>query len=166
MSLPYVARDWVLIVVSALLAVACLWLTWRVPGSSWFGAVFFGFCFSVAVLLPFWERKQAQLFRERVIFDDQGVQRFQRGKVIESIRWEAVAEIRIDTTDAGPFDEDVFWFFVGKEKDSGVLIRAGADGVAELFEHLQRFPGFDHRQVAVAMGCVENARFTVWSADS
>jgi len=54
-------------------------------------------------------RKQA---RETVQVDENGVLRVD-GPVREQIKWDEVVEIRIITTDEGPFREDVFFALVG-----------------------------------------------------
>ncbi|HEX6239865.1 MAG TPA: hypothetical protein VFZ61_03180 [Polyangiales bacterium] len=78
-----------------------------------------------------------------------------------AIAWDQLVRIEIVTTDQGPFQEDVFWFFVnadgsacsipGGEVDDGVMGRVSA------------LPGVHFDAIIQAMGSCEDARFLVWS---
>ena len=48
-----------------------------------------------------------------VTFDDTGVQRVSPEGGVEEVTWDHLAEVRIVTTDEGPFGEDVYWLLVG-----------------------------------------------------
>jgi hypothetical protein len=74
--------------------------------------------------------------------------------------WDDVQSVEIRTTDAGPWVEDVF--LVLRAAESVCVVPQGAEGFAELFEHLQQWPGFDNMAVISAMGCAENATFVCW----
>jgi len=64
------------------------------------------------------------------------------------------------TTDEGPWNEDVFWLFIGRN-GSGCALPGGAAG-DDVFERLKRLPGIDYEAVITAMGSAENASFEVW----
>lgn len=78
----------------------------------------------------------------------------------ETVRWEDVQRIVIRNTDSGPFDEDVFFCLETEEGTS--VIPQGADGVPELLERLQQFPGFNNEAVIDSMGCTDNKLFLCW----
>src|SRR6266480_3322286 len=103
-------------------------------------------------------RKQA---RETVQVDENGVLRVD-GPVREQIKWDEVVEIRIITTDEGPFREDVFFALVGSN-GKGCLVPHDAAARTKLLEELQvRFAGLDNETVIKAMGSTSNDNFLVW----
>jgi len=103
-------------------------------------------------------RKQA---RETVQVDENGVLRVD-GPVREQIKWDEVVEIRIITTDEGPFREDVFFALVGTN-GKGCLVPHDAAARTKLLEELQvRFAGLDNETVIKAMGSTSNDNFLVW----
>ena len=103
-------------------------------------------------------RKQA---RETVQVDENGVLRVD-GPVREQIKWDEVVEIRIITTDEGPFREDVFFALVGTN-GKGCLVPHDAAARTKLLEELQvRFAGLDNVTLIKAMGSTSNDNFLVW----
>jgi len=103
-------------------------------------------------------RKQA---RETVQVDENGVLRVD-GPVREQIKWDEVVEIRIITTDEGPFREDVFFALVGTN-GKGCLVPHDAAARTKLLEELQvRFAGLDNETVIKALGSTSNDNFLVW----
>lgn len=84
------------------------------------------------------------------------------GSIREQIRWDDVEEIRIITTDGGPYSEDVFFALVDDQK-KGCLIPHDAAVHYKLLERLQsRFDGLDNEGVIGAMGSTSNANFLIW----
>ena len=55
----------------------------------------------------------------------------------EKITWKDVEEIGIVTTDEGPWVEDVFWFFLGPNKEQDCVVPSESLGIKELMEELQ-----------------------------
>ena len=103
-------------------------------------------------------RKQA---RETVQVDENGVLRVD-GPVREQIKWDEVVEIRIITTDEGPFREDVFFALVGTN-GKGCLVPHDAAARTKLLEEVQvRFAGLDNVTLIKAMGSTSNDNFLVW----
>ncbi len=98
---------------------------------------------------------------EMVQIDSAGVSRVV-GSVREQIRWNDIDEIRIITTDSGPYAEDVFFVLVDAEK-RGCLVPHDAAVQFKLLEQLQsRFEGLDNAAIIKAMGRTSNADFLVW----
>lgn len=71
--------------------------------------------------------------------------------------WSWVREIRIRTTDEGPFLDDFFWVFVDLAGEERV-----APDLPGLLEQLQGLPGFDNQAVIEASGCTEQREFLCW----
>ena len=100
---------------------------------------------------------------DQVTVDDTAVRQVSPEGGVKEVRWDDLAEVGIVTTDAGPFDEDVYW----------MLIDAGGEGIAvpssavtdELLDRLQTLPGFDNEQMIHAMSSTEDARFVCWQRD-
>lgn len=78
----------------------------------------------------------------------------------KSMNWEAVKGVMLQTTDEGPFVEDVFWHICGEHKV--LTYPASAIGVDDLMKRLQKLEGFDSRTLLRAIGCCENEQFVLW----
>jgi hypothetical protein len=76
----------------------------------------------------------------------------------DAIAWRDLAEVRIVTSNDGPFAEDVFFVLIARG-NGFVVPHANVDGI---LPRLQKLPGFDHRRMIEAMGSTEDASFTVW----
>lgn len=84
---------------------------------------------------------------------------------IERVRWEDLKSVTIVTTDQGPFLEDVF--FVFETKDAGVVISQEWSVKLKLLDLMEKkLEGVDNEQFIAAMGCTDNARFTIWDASN
>jgi hypothetical protein len=98
---------------------------------------------------------------ETIQVDDSGVLRID-GKIKEQIGWNSVDEIRIITTDKGPYQEDVFFVLIDLD-GSGCLIPHDAAVRTKLLQELQaRFPSLDDGMVIKAMGSTSNNTFLLW----
>jgi hypothetical protein len=91
--------------------------------------------------------------------DDDVVLRWPRGPN-ETVLWSDVQRIVIRNTDSGPFDEDVF--FCLETGEDTFVIPQGADGVPELLERMQQFPGFNNEALIDSMCCTDNKLFLCW----
>jgi len=99
---------------------------------------------------------------ECVTFNEDVVTRARPDGVEETIRWADLHEVGILTLDEGPSQEDVFFLLVAADGRSGCCIPQSADGSEQLFERLQRLPGFDNEAVFKAMGSTSSGRFVCW----
>lgn len=98
---------------------------------------------------------------QRVVIDEVGVRRLVRDETRESVRWSHVVNVRIATTDEGPFLEDFYWLL--QEADgAGCAIDSSLAATCDLLARLQRLPRFDNRAVMAASGSTANARFLCW----
>ena len=103
--------------------------------------------------------------RASVTFDDEAVTCRRPNGLVERVRWAELQVVLIETTDAGPWGDDVLWVLAGE--GSGCVVPSEAEGMGELLERLQRLPGFRNSAVIDAMGCAENRIHIIWNrADS
>lgn len=84
----------------------------------------------------------------------------------ESVAWDDLQAVIIETNDSGPWGVDVWWLLVGRDGSSGCAIPQGASGDAALLSALQELAGFDNTQFIAAMSCTENRRFLCWRRPS
>jgi len=134
----------------------CAWeaiqgqITWTLP------AVFAGIA-----LLIYVEPRLRRREVETVQVDDVGILRVE-GSIREEVSGESVTEIKLITTDAGPYGEDVFFVLIGTD-GKGCLVPHAAAIRTKLLEVLQvRFPNLDDAAVIAAMGCTSNNNFLLW----
>lgn len=80
----------------------------------------------------------------------------------ESVTWNALKAVVVETNDTGPWGTDVLWLLIGEELKSGCVIPQGADGEKELLNRLQALPGFDNEALIEAMGSASNRKFLCW----
>jgi hypothetical protein len=85
------------------------------------------------------------------------------GGSTSSLRWENIERVVIRTTDAGPFDDDVF--FVVQAAGTTYVIPQGAAGTNQLRERLQQLPDFDNEAIINSMGCTDNQEFVCWERE-
>jgi hypothetical protein len=95
-----------------------------------------------------------------VSFDDTEISCNRPNGLVETVSWNELRAVIIDTNAAGPFSTDLYWILVGDNR--GCVIPAGADGEDQLLLRLQRLPGFDNEAFIAAMSCVEVKRFLCW----
>jgi hypothetical protein len=78
----------------------------------------------------------------------------------EAVRWSDLKAVLLETTDRGPFRNDVFWILVGEH--GRCVVPQEADGARALLAKLQTLAGFDSKAVVEAMGSSENRTFVCW----
>jgi hypothetical protein len=100
--------------------------------------------------------------RERVDCNDRQVSRHMVDGREETIAWGDLAEVKIVTTDEGPWVDDVYWLLIDGTGTAGCAVPGSAEGHQELLRRLQELPGFDNEQVVRAMGSTTNAEFVCW----
>ena len=95
-----------------------------------------------------------------VEFDDLSISCRRPSGLIETVRWDDLRAVFIQTTADGPAVDDVFWVRAGEK--SGCVVPSEAEGCDKLVERLQRLPGFDNAAVIEAMTCTEDRQFVCW----
>ena len=99
---------------------------------------------------------------QAIKIDDDGVRRnLGRGRV-EQVRWAELAEIRVVTTDDGPFSEDVFFVLVDRSGAGCVVPQELAQ--EGFLQRLQEHPGFDNEALVEAMGETGRMDRLLWRA--
>ena len=99
--------------------------------------------------------------KEFVQVDDEGVA-VETDQGIERVAWGEIQRVRILTTDAGPWSEDVFFLLEGAA-NKGCAVPHDAAVRTKLLEELQsRLKGVRDEKVIEAMGCTSNNSFTIW----
>ena len=83
--------------------------------------------------------------------------------VTESVAWDELEIVAIETTDLGPFVPDVFWQLAGKQ--SGCVVPQGATGEDALIRRLQALPRFDNEKMIEAMASTSNQTFICWKRE-
>ena len=121
----------------------------------------------VALLVAFaWRRfhaPRAGAVQDRLRIDDAGVEYTYRDGTRRA-EWKEISEVRIQTTDEGPFLEDVFFgIHTGSESAPQVIVPHDDAVRGHLLEELQRrLPGLDDSAVVEAMGCCQRRTFVIW----
>jgi hypothetical protein len=121
----------------------------------------------VALLLAFvwrcFHAPEAGTVQDRLRIDADGVEYTYRDG-IRRAEWKEISEVRIQTTDEGPFLEDVFFDIHTSSESAPQVIVPHDDAVrGHLLEELQhRLPGLDDRAVVEAMGCCQRRAFVIW----
>jgi hypothetical protein len=153
-------RVW--IVVSLCVAVLSFYPAWVGRTSYWLPGISFGL-FVAFLLEPWlltWElRKRGDALQ---ISDDGVMRRLARGDS-EFVRWTDLREVSIVMTQGVNLSEEYFYVLAGTGT-SGVLVGQALAAKYDLLSHLSKLPGFDHRNIAAAMGSPVNQRFTLWRA--
>jgi hypothetical protein len=101
--------------------------------------------------------------QNRLRIDDAGIEYAYRDGVRRA-EWTDISEVRIQTTDEGPFLEDVFFsIHTGSLSAPQVIVPHDKAVHGRLLEALQeRLPGLDDRAVIEAMGRCERRSFVIW----
>jgi hypothetical protein len=80
-----------------------------------------------------------------------------------TVPWSDIGNISVLTTDAGPFEADLFWIMTDRDGRQTLVVPMGADGEPQLLKSMQsRLAGFDNMAVVEAMSSTTNAVFQIW----
>jgi hypothetical protein len=129
---------------------------------SWWPVAFFGLCTLVFLMQqlgwrPYLNKLELSSWGVRRTFGPQ-----LRAKKIEEVAWNDVSKIEVETTDAGPAADDMF-FWIHGPNGKGVIIPSEMAAQHQLVRELQsRFPSLDNRALAEASGCCVNRYFLLW----
>jgi hypothetical protein len=92
--------------------------------------------------------------------DDEGIRGEDAGTAPWAVRWAELERVGLQTTEQGPFEDDVFWLL---HTASAVhRVPQGAEGEGELLRRLQALPGFDNEAVIEAMASTGNQAWVCW----
>jgi len=79
---------------------------------------------------------------------------------VESVTWDDLQSVTVETTGDGPAGADIFWILAGTS--SGCVVPQGAAGDFDLLERFQKLPGFDNNAVIEAMISADAGKFLCW----
>jgi hypothetical protein len=98
-----------------------------------------------------------------VTLDEQEVRCRRPSGETESVAWDDLNSVIVETNDTGPWGMDVWWLLLGVDGISGCSIPQGATGDQALLHKLLSLPDFDSEQFIAAMSCADNQRFLCWT---
>jgi hypothetical protein len=99
----------------------------------------------------------------RVTHDDKVITVDDGAGDVSSIAWADVGNVTVLTTDAGPFQIDLFWIVTDREGRRSMTIPMDATGEHALLKAMQvRLAGFDNMAVVEAMSSTDNGTFQIW----
>jgi len=96
-----------------------------------------------------------------VFFDADAIERRDESGNSSKMSWSDLAEVSIQTTNAGPAVDDMYFILTAADGHK-LTIPSQASGADTLLAHLQQLPGFDNQAVIDASSCTENASFPCW----
>lgn len=148
--------------VTLLVAVLSFYPAWTGATSWWVPGIAFSLfaVFALEPLLLTWELRRRG--EELQITDDGVLRRLARGDR-EYVRWSDLREVSIVVTQGVNLSEEYFFVLAGTGT-SGVLVGQRLAAEHDLVAHLNKLPGFDHRNISAAMASPVNRRFTLWRA--
>jgi len=84
---------------------------------------------------------------------------------VSALSWSEIGNVTVLTTNAGPFETDLFWVLSDRDGRTTIMIPMDAAGEHALLVAMQaRLAGFDNMAVVEAMSSVENGVFQIWPA--
>lgn len=109
------------------------------------------------------QRRAASLVRvvhdDKIITVDDGTGR------AATLAWADLGNVAVLTTDAGPFETDLFWVLTHRDGRHSITIPMDASGEHALLVAMQaRLAGFDNMAVVEAMSSTSSGVFQVWPA--
>ncbi len=84
------------------------------------------------------------------------------GEKTRRMFWNDLCAIVIETTDEGPWMEDVYFMLFSDDLEKSFGIPQCAEGSQELLEKLMQLPNFNEEAVIKAMGSTVNQSFLCW----
>jgi hypothetical protein len=108
-----------------------------------------------------WLRPCSPEEKARVEIDDASIRCVHPEGRVDTLAWSDLRLVAVETNDAGPFLEDVYFYLEGPEY--GFYIPQAAAGTDELLQCLTKLPGFDNAAFGAAMCSTANARFVCWT---
>ncbi len=96
----------------------------------------------------------------KVWFDKESAWVHWPSKKPESIRWDSLIGVAVETTDQGPLVEDVYWHLASEKKV--ITYPSEATGTDDLLKRLQELPTFNNERLIEAMTCTDNRTFILW----
>jgi hypothetical protein len=119
--------------------------------------------FAIFALEPLFLTWEVRRRGEELQITDEGVLRKLARGDSEYVRWSELREVSILVFPETSATEE-YAFALAGTGSSGVLISRRLAAKHDLISHLNKLPGFDHRNIATAMASPVNQRFLLWRA--
>lgn len=124
--------------------------------------LFVSMSLSRKTIYAIWPKTMGWKPRGRVDVSDEGITSQTADGRTESVLWSDLAEALLVNEDAWPIGTQ-YWLLIGRNA-TGAVVPTSAEGAGGLLAAMQRrLPGFDNREVAVAMGSVSGSH-RIWTA--
>jgi hypothetical protein len=81
----------------------------------------------------------------------------------DRLPWRDVLEVRVETNDAGPYDEDFFLVVIARGRPP---LRIPSTLVHRVLDRIQQLPGFDNDALIKAASSTEKATFMCWTPEA
>ena len=101
----------------------------------------------------------------RVVHDDRIITVDDGAGGIATLAWADLGNVTVLTTDAGPFQIDLFWILTDRDNRHSLTVPMDASGEHALLKAMQaRLAGFDNMAVVEAMSSTGDGVFQIWPA--
>ncbi|MCC7253350.1 hypothetical protein [Hyphomicrobium sp.] len=101
----------------------------------------------------------------RVVHDDKVISVDSGTGLVSTLAWADLGSVTVLTTDAGPFQIDLYWVLTDRDGRHSITIPMDASGEHTLLKAMQaRLSGFDNMAVVEAMSSTSGGVFQVWPA--
>jgi hypothetical protein len=108
-------------------------------------------------------QRRVHISAVRVVHDDKTIVVRHPDGSSDQIGWSDLGSVSVLTTDAGPYEDDLFWVLTHRDGRRGPVVPMDAEGEHALLKTMQRrLAGFDNMAVVEAMGSTRNASFVIW----
>lgn len=123
--------------------------------------VFFVGATLVLLAMP-WLRERFGDGRDRVGFDEHGIDRVGAAGAREHIEWEQLALVAVVASGVDESTEPAYWLFLDHSERHGCAVPADAEGLDALLRRVRALEGFDARAETRARADRSQRRFVVW----
>jgi hypothetical protein len=114
---------------------------------------------------PLPQRRSTSLVR--VDYDDRAITVDDGTGGLATIAWGDIGSVTVLTTDAGPFETDLFWIVSDRDGRQSITIPMDAGGEHALLIAMQaRLAGFDDMAVVEAMSSTGGGVFRIWPPEA
>jgi hypothetical protein len=148
--------------VSLSVAVLSAYPAWTGSTSWWMPGIALT-VFAIFALEPLFLTWEVRRRGEELQITDEGVLRKLARGDSEYVRWSELREVSIVVNQGVNLSEEYIFVLAGTG-NSGVLVGQRLAAKHDLISHLNKLPGFDHRNIANAMASPVNQRFLLWRA--
>ena len=117
---------------------------------------------TIVLLAMPWLRARFGDGRDRVGFDERGIDRIGAAGAREHIGWNELALVAVVASGVDASTEPAYWLFLDHSERRGCAVPADAEGLDALLHRVRAFEGFDARTEARAHADRSQRRFVVW----